>query len=46
MMFPLIILYEMSILLARLVERGRERRLANEAAAESMEPIQPVGGTQ
>jgi sec-independent protein translocase protein TatC len=36
MMLPLIVLYEMSILLARLVERAREKRAAAEPIAEAM----------
>jgi sec-independent protein translocase protein TatC len=39
MMLPLILLYEMSILLAKLVERGRARRVL----AEAVEPIEPIG---
>jgi sec-independent protein translocase protein TatC len=35
MMGPLIILYELSIVLARLVERGRARQVAADAAAEA-----------
>jgi Sec-independent protein secretion pathway component TatC len=35
MMGPLLLLYELSIVLARMVERGRERAIHAEAAAEA-----------
>jgi Sec-independent protein secretion pathway component TatC len=35
MMGPLLLLYELSIVLARMVERGRERAIRAEAAAEA-----------